>query len=393
MPTKPTKKPEWASTDVVDATSGQNNVAEPSETKKDRGWDREEIPPRQWWNWILRTVYQWVDWLDGTTIPLSSDVGTSNEQLADGTGHTHALNGASQAEAEAGTNNTKVMTPLRVQQAISAQGIEFQGFSISGATLNEIGSFSFSAENTNGRGVSISPDGLMVFVGATDNNAIYQYDLSTPYDLSSASYSGVSLDVSSETLNMLDHQFSDDGALLFVNDNSAETLFKYSLSTPFDMSTAIYSGDSVTLTTQMTFFFGFHLSPDGTKLITGQSSGGFIYEYTLSTPFLLSSAVYSGNSFESTLSDSYALTGIAMSRDGKLLFKSAGNYPGVVVYRLESPYDISTIVFSDVKLSLNGSIAISFSASGEFLLVMDGGTTGSHTVTMHPSNQAIFKGF
>lgn len=118
MPTKPTKLPEWASTDVVDGTSGQNNVEEPSEAKKDIGWSRQEKPNRQWWNWLWRQAYLCFDWLFGTTIPLSLDAGTANEQLADGTGHTHAINGASKVEAEAGTDNEKVMTPIRTFEAI-----------------------------------------------------------------------------------------------------------------------------------------------------------------------------------------------------------------------------------------------------------------------------------
>lgn len=93
MPTKPSKLPRWASTDVVDGTSGQNNVAEPSEPKKDLGWDFPEKPNRQWFNWLFRTIYQWTDWLNGTTIPLTLDGTTTNEQKADGTGHTHEITG------------------------------------------------------------------------------------------------------------------------------------------------------------------------------------------------------------------------------------------------------------------------------------------------------------
>jgi len=93
MPTEPTKLPEWATTDVVDGTSGENNVAEPSAAKKLRGWDREEIPPRQWWNWLGRLTNEWVEWFQGTTIPLSITNSTLNEQKTDVTGHTHEITG------------------------------------------------------------------------------------------------------------------------------------------------------------------------------------------------------------------------------------------------------------------------------------------------------------
>lgn len=93
MPTKPTVKPQWAENDVVDPTSGQNNVAEPPLAKKTDGIDFEEIIPRQWQNWLQRIIYRWIDWFDGTTIPLTLSPTTTNEQLADGTGHTHELDG------------------------------------------------------------------------------------------------------------------------------------------------------------------------------------------------------------------------------------------------------------------------------------------------------------
>lgn len=63
-PTKPTDYPEWASTDLVDGTSGQNNVVEPPEAFKDSGFNRNQKPPRQWVNWLGRLTYQWIEWLD-----------------------------------------------------------------------------------------------------------------------------------------------------------------------------------------------------------------------------------------------------------------------------------------------------------------------------------------
>lgn len=62
MATKPTEIPEWASADVVDPISGQNNVLEPPPEKKMEGWARLEFPPRNWFNWLGRLTYQWIDW-------------------------------------------------------------------------------------------------------------------------------------------------------------------------------------------------------------------------------------------------------------------------------------------------------------------------------------------
>lgn len=55
--------PRWASNDVVDLTTGISNTIEPPEEKKDAGWNRNEPPPRQWFNWFMRGTGQWLAYL------------------------------------------------------------------------------------------------------------------------------------------------------------------------------------------------------------------------------------------------------------------------------------------------------------------------------------------
>lgn len=59
-PTKPTDKPRWA-------TDGGLRVEEPSEPKKDEGWDPAERPASQFFNWLLNNIYLWIDWFDFKT--------------------------------------------------------------------------------------------------------------------------------------------------------------------------------------------------------------------------------------------------------------------------------------------------------------------------------------
>jgi len=61
---KPTDVPEFARNDVVDPTTGQNNVVEPPESKKDSGWSYLEKPPRNWFNWLHRLTYLWIDYFN-----------------------------------------------------------------------------------------------------------------------------------------------------------------------------------------------------------------------------------------------------------------------------------------------------------------------------------------
>jgi len=65
MATKP-DFPRWATEEQVDSISGQLNVVEPPPERKDSGWDRHEIPPRQWLNWIALKTYEWLVYIDDT---------------------------------------------------------------------------------------------------------------------------------------------------------------------------------------------------------------------------------------------------------------------------------------------------------------------------------------
>jgi hypothetical protein len=74
--TKPTEIPDWAvhisdpgfddgeDNDVVDGESHETNVVVPATDKKKIGWEYTEKPPRQYFNWFMRRVCQWIRWID-----------------------------------------------------------------------------------------------------------------------------------------------------------------------------------------------------------------------------------------------------------------------------------------------------------------------------------------
>ena len=64
MATKPDKFPEWANDNPTDPVSGQSARVAPPQSKKDSGWSREEVPPRQWFNWLFWKINQWVVWFE-----------------------------------------------------------------------------------------------------------------------------------------------------------------------------------------------------------------------------------------------------------------------------------------------------------------------------------------
>lgn len=63
MVSKPTIFPKWADQTRVDPISGQENVTTPPAEKQNYGWNFNEQPPRNWFNWLGRYTYRWLQYL------------------------------------------------------------------------------------------------------------------------------------------------------------------------------------------------------------------------------------------------------------------------------------------------------------------------------------------
>ena len=64
MADRPSTLPRWASQDVVSAVTNTNNVIEPTESKKNVGWNTFEPPARNIFNWLGRMTYLWLQYFD-----------------------------------------------------------------------------------------------------------------------------------------------------------------------------------------------------------------------------------------------------------------------------------------------------------------------------------------
>ena len=61
---KPTDYPDWATEESIDPETGQANRVEPPDGRKSSGWLLREVPPRQWLNWTLWKISQWIRYQD-----------------------------------------------------------------------------------------------------------------------------------------------------------------------------------------------------------------------------------------------------------------------------------------------------------------------------------------
>lgn len=157
--------------------------------------------------------------------------------------------------------------------------------------------FNVSAQDTEPRAMTFKPDGTTLYITGITNDKVYQYTLSTPWDVSTASYADKSFPVGTQDSSPLGMLFKPDGTRMYITGPDTDRIYQYDLSTPWDVSTASYNFASFYVGGQDTSPTGIDIKSDGTKMYVNGYTTKNIYEYTLSTPWDVSSASYEGVSF------------------------------------------------------------------------------------------------
>ena len=217
--------------------------------------------------------------------------------------------------------------------------------------------FSVSGQETSPTGMAFSNDGAKMFVvGGDVGKAVNEYTLSTHFDVSTATSTNVTFSVSDQDENPTGMAFSNDGVKMFVVGWNDEKINEYTLSTPFDLSTASYDGDTerFSVSGHEGLPTGMAFSNDGTKMFVVGDDGNDISEYTLSTPFDVSTASYDDDERFSVLGQETSPTGMAFSNDGAKMFVVGWNEDNINEYTLLAPFDVSTATFANVTFSVSG---------------------------------------
>ena len=275
-------------------------------------------------------------------------------------------------------------------------------------------------------GVDFNNDGTKMFIvfqgpeTGTTYSIVEEYNLSTPFNITTASYAGdseiCSLDTGDTTFGpvgrVYDIDFSRDGMKLLVarggsgsNDENDDKVFMFNLTSPFDVSTCSFANDTNDLDSD-TLQEGSNAGPpkegggsgnsrnraqaikindDGTKLfITMQGAGAYevrLLEYNLSTPYdleTISLVTSAGINLESSVEDNP--NGLDFSKNGKRLFVLSHNngQRSVTQISLTRAFDTSSFTIDGTIKLTNisgvptiGPRGLAFSSSGLKMYVLD----------------------
>lgn len=183
---------------------------------------------------------------------------------------------------------------------------------ISSAVFSQ--SFSVSAQDDSPHGIFVKPDGAKMYVAGSTGDAIHEYAMSTSWDVSSASFTQ-SFSTSAQSTNPRGLFFKPDGTKMYVADYfAADAIFEYTLSTAWDVSSASFLR-SFFVTGPNGIFF----RSDGLKMYIGGANASWVKEYDLATAWDVSSAVFVQEFLESG-TNAYNISGVFFKPDGTRMF-------------------------------------------------------------------------
>ena len=231
--------------------------------------------------------------------------------------------------------------------------------------------------NNSNRGMSISEDGLHLYLIAYNN--IHYYTLSVANDISTATLSHNRATYPSDTSYVSNSdtglEISSNGQYLYVTNNQNDRIRQYTMTTPYDLSTA-----SVTDTLSVIAFDNMPaditMTSDGKKAYIAGYTNKKIHELVLVTPFDISTAYWTG--VEINLADDSATTGFGTPNPTMVRISGSGEYlyvhmynQGIVTYQLSTPFDLKTASYLE-KLDLPTASYVDMSLDGTKLFALYG---------------------
>lgn len=235
---------------------------------------------------------------------------------------------------------------------------------------------SVNAEDADGTGFEFNNDGTKMYITGYATDSIYQYSLSTAFDVSTATYDNVSLDISATNPYPTCLKFNNDGTKLWVvSPNStagtSESIYEYGFTTPYDLSTASYSNVNIDLSSQESRPHGIDFSPDGTKMFMIGWTDDRVFQYDLSTAWDITSLTFSKSSFVISSQDGVP-KGLALNGDGTKIFITGDTYNKIFIYNLSTPYDVSSMTYSgnSIDASEGSPFQVGFNNDGSRMYLL-----------------------
>jgi DNA-binding beta-propeller fold protein YncE len=258
--------------------------------------------------------------------------------------------------------------------------------------------FSVAAQETNPQGIFFKPDGTKMYVVGSDGHAVHEYDLSTAWDVSTASfvsigYWDISTAVFLQSFSVAAQEtfpqglfFKPDGTKMYVVGSNGDDVNEYDLSTAWDISTSTFL-QLFSVAAQQTAPTGILFKPDGLKMYVVGSAGDYVNQYDLRTAWDISTSCFL-QSFSVAVQEAVP-NGIFFKPDGTKMYVVGSNGDDVNEYDLRTAWDISTSTFLQlfsVAAQETAPTGIFFKPDGTKMFIVGLITDAVYSYTLGPQD-------
>ncbi|MEQ6123854.1 beta-propeller fold lactonase family protein [Pseudotenacibaculum sp. MALMAid0570] len=247
--------------------------------------------------------------------------------------------------------------------------------STAGAVVNNM---PITGEN-NVRGIAFNNDGTELYVIGNSGDDVNTFPLSIAYDLSSVGTSSVNSLPGSPDNTPQAILLNDDGTTFYVAGSSDDEIKEYSLSTAYDFSSTITFIEANGFPTVEIAPHGMAFNNDGTKLFVAGDQLNAVSEIALSTPYDITTGRYTTGLY--VASEETGIKGLAFNNTGTTLYIIGNNGDEINGYDLSSAYDLSSTITTttgspfSISAEDNNPSDIFFNNDGTKLYVL--GNTGN----------------
>lgn len=261
-----------------------------------------------------------------------------------------------------------------------------EAYNLSSAVFHGI-TFPVGSQTLTPRGINFAKNGLIMFILDANGRKIHEYNLVDPFDIEGAQYSDISFSIEKESENPHGFTFSNDGLYMYLLGLNIDEVNMYDLAKPFDISTANFNGicgNPCSTETENIKLRSFAMSQNGHKMYVYGRQHKKINQYSLSKPFDVTTAAFDNIALEEEIGS------IEFSEDGLSLFliQENENYNDVLNhYSLSVPYDISTAIFDNVSYPIyqktsKTNVDVTFSVDGLKMFTLGGNPDMVHQYTL-----------
>jgi uncharacterized protein YhjY with autotransporter beta-barrel domain len=201
-------------------------------------------------------------------------------------------------------------------------------------------------------GITFKPDGTKMFITGINMRNILQYNLTTAFDVTSATLEKETATIQQQQNQPQDVKFNSDGTVIFIlgmgtagsGGDAVDGIHRWSLSTPYDIGSLVVTDNDFT-DLGVSIPRGLAFNNDGTKMFVINQATKLVTEYNLSTPYDPDTKTATNTLTNTTTGGQYH-QGLGFNADGTKMFvvKGSNGDTGDQIdeYALSTAFDLSS---------------------------------------------------